>query len=473
MERLKKSKELNLLELEKLEKTIIQLLEKSKELTIASEFYKNQIPDIIKVYQALRNLSKSLFNKNDITINTDLRVEVCKQLDIHLNFIVAHIPINIKSQSNIYAPSVPTHGTWSNQELTKDCGLVGYTLAKEIESSCTMYFISSNEEYPNLSIMQDLNIVKLNLNNQNKIPYSKHKEFLFKNYKKMDILILYGAYIENMALLNDYRKLRPDGKVYCSLDMNIFWMNKIEWKNKSVINFMNQCDMITTSSRVIRDIINENADIVGCCRYISNGFYNFTDTEINVTSNQKENIILTVGRIGTRQKNNMELMIGFAMISDKIPSWKLKLVGNIECDFKEQIDIFFNKYPDLKERIIFTGAIIDKNELYKEYEKAKIFALTSISEGGAPNVYSEALAHGCTFITSSIDAADDIINYGELGLKYQTTNLEELSKNLLDLCTIAEKTEFFDDYIPKTTKYLEEYFSWKNNAKKIAVDLLT
>jgi hypothetical protein len=49
------------------------------------------------------------------------------------------------------------------------------------------------------------------------------------------------------------------------------------------------------------------------------------------------------------------------------------------------------------ERVAFTGAITDKAELYSEYAKAKIFALTSTLEGVTPNVYAEALFHGCMF----------------------------------------------------------------------------
>jgi glycosyltransferase involved in cell wall biosynthesis len=184
----------------------------------------------------------------------------------------------------------------------------------------------------------------------------------------------------------------------------------------------------------------------------------------------KENTIISVGEIGTNPKNNMELIVAFAKASDVLKNWKLKLIGNIEPEFQVIINNFIAIFPDLKERIIFTGAITDKIELYNEYAKAKIFALTSLSEG-LPNVYSEALFHGCMFITSDVDAADDITNCGELGMKYKRGDIEELTRMLIKLCSDAD-TSAFSRHIPKSLNYAAKYYDWNRNAKKLAYALL-
>lgn len=53
------------------------------------------------------------------------------------------------------------------------------------------------------------------------------------------------------------------------------------------------------------------------------------------------------------------------------------------------------------------GPIADKARLESYYAKAKVFALSSYSEGGSPNVIGEALRNGCYIITSKISAWQD------------------------------------------------------------------
>jgi len=200
---------------------------------------------------------------------------------------------------------------------------------------------------------------------------------------------------------------------------------------------------------------------------LANGFYNPTDIRIVADSDYKENTILTVGRIGTPEKNNEELIIAFAGLAEALPGWTLKLVGPVDPQFEQFKDWFFTTYPNIKDRVVFTGSISDKKKLYDEYAKAKIFTLTSRSESGTPNVYAEALVHGCMFISSGIDGADDITNYGELGLKYDRGSTESLADVLMKLCLIAD-ADGMKEHIPKALEYAGRYYSWDRNAKKLA-----
>lgn len=243
--------------------------------------------------------------------------------------------------------------------------------------------------------------------------------------------------------------------------------------DKVINNFAKQCNIISTSSTWIRDKLNSNSNVPFLCRYLPNGYYNALNDDINVKYETKENTIITVGRIGSEQKNNIELMIAFAKIASYMPDWNLKFVGPVESEFEKDIQEYFDIRPDLKGRVIFTGEVGDKKELYEEYSKAKVFALTSVLEGGTPNVYAEALFHGCMFITSDIDAADDIINNGELGMKYKLGDVDELARVILQVCSNAEKESLFQSHITKAIKYANKKYDWKRNAKKLAYQLFT
>lgn len=95
----------------------------------------------------------------------------------------------------------------------------------------------------------------------------------------------------------------------------------------------------------------------------------------------------------------------------------------------------------------------------------RCFVLTSDMEGGTPNVYAEALNHGCKFIVSNIDADEEITNYGELGEIYTCNDIDGLSKCLLNL-NVNNSVESFQSHIPKALEYAKSNFDWRKNIKK-------
>jgi len=249
--------------------------------------------------------------------------------------------------------------------------------------------------------------------------------------------------------------------------MNTYWMGNIDWDNERVKLFTRQCDIIATSCRFVRDELNRFSKFKAPCRWLPNGFYNPTDIKITADSECKRNVILTVGRIGAVEKYNEELLGAFAVASNDLPGWSLRLVGPVEDRLQPFLDWYFTNYPEMKERVVFTGAITDKAKLYDEYAKAKVFVLSSRSESGTPNVYAEALVHGCMFISSSIDGADDITNYGELGMRYKRDNLQSFVDTMLEVCKNATGAGM-KKHIPKSLDYAKKYYDWNRNAKKIA-----
>jgi len=398
-------------------------------------------------------------------IDPGLRVELCSRLDIVLERIIDVLPPFSHSGDpiKIYTPAVQFYRRWENVELMKDCGLVGYMLANELNATPVMLFGTKPADYPYLSILPGMEMI---FDDSHIGSADLYFDKLNALYSEMDILLLYGMYSHSIDYLDTYRKLRPDGKVYCGLDMNSYWMDTTPWGSTQARLFAQQCDIIATSCRQMRDALNRNPNVHFPCRWFPNGFYNPTDIPVISDFELKENIILTVGRIGTFQKNNEELLTAFANVSEALNSWSLRFVGPIEPEFHEFINNFFAENPHLKERVTFTGTLTEKEDLYGEYAKAKVFALSSRQEG-APNVFAEALFHGCMFVTSSIDAADDIINYGELGAKYPIEDVNALQQTLVDVCSMADLPGM-QKHIPKALDYAAKYYDWNRNAKKLA-----
>ena len=92
----------------------------------------------------------------------------------------------------------------------------------------------------------------------------------------------------------------------------------------------------------------------------------------------------------------------------------------------------------MRERVIFTGYVDDKTALADEYKRAKIFCLTSPSEGGTPNVTAEALFAGDFMIFSSIDAAYEATDDKKCGRVFPIGNVDALANIFREVCADSE-----------------------------------
>ena len=342
---------------------------------------------------------------------------------------------------------------WDNTQLLKECGLIPFMLHKNFGYKAVMVGENTGD-YPYLEHLPGLEMDFIpNSNGNTNSLVNNSINYINQNYPKMDALIMRGLYPETCQILQAYKQKRPNGKTYLYLDANGYWMDNIKWTIPIVFNTLALCNVISTSCYRIAKYLNKKWPPF-IVEHIPNGFFNASDEQIKKC--EKENIILTVGRIGTAQKANHILLLAFAIIANDIPDWKIRLVGPVETSFNEFINSYFKKYPQLKKRVEFLGSITDKGILYAEYAKAKIFALTSVAEG-APNVTAEALFHGCYTITSDIEAAADITDNGNCGSIFGINDHKTLSKILLEVCT---NNELLQNAPQKSIQFAKNHYDW-------------
>lgn len=326
------------------------------------------------------------------------------------------------------AVAIPWRNGWMNTELTKDCGLIPFLLQKNHNLNVTMVG-AKTEEYPYL----DTYVPGLHMQFLATGSVSEKVQYIKDHAKEIDLLILRGCYSVNYLPARTYKALNPEGKIYVGLDANSRWMDRIQRNDPDFTEFMDSCDVIATSCRALQQHLNEKWPWK--IEYIPNGYYSYGAERPAPDYEKKENTILTVSRLGTEQKATDVLLNAFAMIAEQIPDWNLKLVGNMEETFQCFLDNYFIKYPHLKSRVIFTGSISDKDVLFEEYYNAKVFVLTSVIEGGTPNVVAEALWSGCAMATTKFDAWEDVIDYGACGMAANINNIPEIAAMLQTLCT--------------------------------------
>ncbi|WP_297423403.1 glycosyltransferase family 4 protein [Clostridium sp.] len=349
-----------------------------------------------------------------------------------------------------------------NVHLTKDVGIIPFIMQKEFGCSSTIVCYKNGEyEYLHTEV-KGLGIDFIKKYTGKSI--IDGAIYLLKNSKKIDILHLFHLCNRTFLWIILYKFLNSKGKIYLKLDANRTIKNKNlkckNIKNRIIEKILKTCNLISVETKELYDYF--NCDWPVKVKLIPNGFIDSYDKR-PITSQEKENYIITVGRIGSKEKANEVLMQAFAIVSDKLPNWKVKFIGPIEEEFKSYINKYFYKYPLLKDRVIFTGGIYDKEKLDKEYRKAKIFCLTSPMEG-FPLVFLEAIKNGCYIISSDVSSVYDVTNDMKYGEVFNVGDVEGLSKLLLDNCT---NNINMNDLYSEIQKFAYQNFNWKVICGKI------
>lgn len=357
--------------------------------------------------------------------------------------------------------NIAPHIYYKNVHLMKDCCLFPYLYAKKYNYELVIVTVKHGE----YSYLENMPEIIMDFQNEVKdiMEWEKHCcEYIKEHAKNIDILFCFGLYYTYMRVVPLYKALNPDGKVILKMDANAAWMDRIPFEDQMYKNILENCDFISCECKKIKKLLSYK--IPYKIEYVPNGL-DYNMYPIKSEFKDKENTLLFVGRIGDEDKQNEVLLEAFAKVSDKIPSWKLKMVGGIEEGFTEYLDKYFDENPDMKKKIVFTGEIVDKQKLYNEYAKAKVFTLTSKKEGGTPNVFAEAAAHGCYMICSSIDTSDEVTNWGRNGSGFLIGDVDGLARQLLKVC--SEPDAFFEKNYYEMKSYAYYYFNYDNIVKRM------
>lgn len=330
----------------------------------------------------------------------------------------------------------------TKSHLFKDVCMIPTLLQENYDYEATIITSDVDEEYYK-KYFPKLNIIIF------KEQYFENViSYIHENSSKHDLLFIFGPYKEYYTIADTYKKFNSKGKIYLKMDINRLWLQELV-KEEYFYKLINLCDLITVESRQIQYYL--NTSINKKFEYISNGFYEKVKQPL-VDYSEKENTIITVGRLGTKQKNT-ELLLESFMLSG-LYDWKLKLVGSIEEDFYEVLKRFEN-YPMFKNVEIL--GVLDKESLDKEYRKAKIFAMTSKFESAA-HVYSEAAKNGCYIVSTDVDGINEYIDKGRFGSTIscccQPVDFADLLRNT------ADNDDKLKAICPLLQEHISNEFNW-------------
>lgn len=364
-----------------------------------------------------------------------------------------------------------------NFHLVKDVGQVPYFMYKTEAYDAQLISYRNNKEYSYLN--KEVKGLKLNfIPNKGRFFYFEAGilSYLWSSSKSIDILNLFHFKKDHLLYLLLYKILNPKGKAYIKLDMDIlffkdynaFLYSKYVLKNyllKGLTKWIFKLtDVFSVETEEARSyLLKVYPELNPKLICLPNGVDNlYLDEEIKLRSwEEKENIIITVGRIGTFQKNT-ELFLE-ALKEVELNDWKVYILGPVEDSFQIYIATYFERNPHLSDKIIFTGNITDRKELFEWYNRAKIFCLTSRFEG-FPIVFPEALYFGNYIISTRVSSSEHITNHGQFG-KIVKAEVPELAASVQECIADDFLTVGRFDGI---RQFAETYFTWPGIVERLA-----
>jgi len=391
-----------------------------------------------------------------------------------------------------------------NIELRKDTGQLPYHFGKlsNVQTKLVTYFYtleggrklgassippeSSAEidyNYPYLkSETRGLNILFLPFKGRRQFFEKAILDYLNAESKNIDVLNLFHFSAENVFYCLFYKLRNPKGKIYIKLDIDVLFYKS----RKNFFNVGGKFGFIKNwvSSKILLPLFFNKVTLFSAeskegLEYFTNRFplsknktiliYNGVDRERIETLAQgllpfekKENIVIVVGPPGDVNKNHTFLLQALKNID--LGAWKIYFVGKIINDFDIYINKFFLENPQLKESIIFTGHISDPLELYKLYNKSKIFCMPSLGEGFPLSAVEAATFGNVLLLSENIYSYNALTNNGEGGEKFSLQNTHDLELKITKLFsesdTLYKKHQFI-------TQYAQREFDWKQIVKKI------
>ena len=264
------------------------------------------------------------------------------------------------------------------------------------------------------------------------------ENFLRENAVQYDVLMCFNYGKPTRHWSTVAKKYHPAICVYDKLDMSAggfshFYDGTIwrEVKNISELYKLRYVDFFTVESRLYYEKLVKTRLFRNRIGYLSNGVSMREVDERRLAEVKKENIVLTVGRLGSSSKRtDLFLEAILSLPRDLLAQWKFYFVGSMEATFAERIRSVIEDDSLLKEHVVCTGEIYDRQELYEIYAKSKIFVMPSKSESFCLATV-EAMMQGCFPVCTDYGAAVyDQLDYGKMGMIISSSTVPVLSATL-------------------------------------------
>jgi glycosyltransferase involved in cell wall biosynthesis len=363
-----------------------------------------------------------------------------------------------------------------NVDFVKDKGQIAYQMQKHLGYKSTMVCCRNSPDYPYInSEVPGLNVEFIENAKPTFFWNNAILSYIWREAQSIDVLNLYYLVQESLLYGLLYKFRNPDGVLYLKMDMNVNIYKKVGlqfsenyFKDQVHLQmyklFKKKIDVVSVESNRAFNLLHHlDSQLAEKTIRLPNGLdfqQGWGQMGDNLYS-KKENIILSVGRIGSKSKNNEFLLRALEGIN--LQNWEVYFVGPVAEEFEPKIESFFKRNPSLKEHVFFTGKVQDRQKLKTYYARAKIFCLPSRWEA-FPLVLLEALSAGNYIIgTDRISSIEEITQDEKIGSIVELDNAEQLQQ-------ILKKTmepEFYTRKLMETIISHAREYDWPRVLKKL------
>ncbi|WP_108822996.1 glycosyltransferase [Dysgonomonas sp. Marseille-P4361] len=315
---------------------------------------------------------------------------------------------------------------FERMHLTRDTFLVPYYIGLECDFDVTIVYprTENNTDLPDVYRGVKLHPISHGVNKSSHSFFFKVVLYLIKNARRIDILMTLFILMGSGRISLLYKLLNPKGISYVKLDIPTYMVGRVsslfkdqrlkeKLKKQFYIAYFKRVNLFSCETSDAYDLLVNDEQLAPYFKdktmLLENACDDILVNEIAVkpkSFEEKENIFITVGRLGTKEKRTEFLLEGLKHTEFK--DWKAYLIGPINNEFTEYKDNFFKENPHLIDKIIFTGAIYDEKILWEYYSRAKVFILTSSTESSGLVFYEAKIFHDY-IVTTHVGAARDVI----------------------------------------------------------------
>lgn len=364
--------------------------------------------------------------------------------------------------------------------LTKDVGQIPYFLYKLYGYDSSIITYNNSPHYTNLD--GEVKGLKLDfIENKGRISFLERSvlKYIHKCAKHTDILGLYHFSKFTFVYGVLYKFLNPKGFLLVKLDAynkTFSEGSEVKHSNNKTKNalfkylerkFISKLDLLcienTEGEVLFKKMYPQAASKTIFLPVGVNDLFLADAFKNKIKSfSEKENIILTVGRIGEKVKNHE--MILRALTKTILKDWRMVFVGPVNEVFMNYYNELCVKHPTLKSIVTFTGNITDRVELYGWYNRSKIFCMTSWNESFS-NAISEAFYFGNYIIgTEGVMSMKDITDKGKYGVTLKADDDASLAEVLQKLTDDKSK---LSTLYPNIVNFSHTHFTWSQILGKL------
>ena len=359
------------------------------------------------------------------------------------------------------------------EHLTKDVGLLPFYMSKRGFKTTLLTTGQGVEEADIPKEVESLNLQTLPNLGKHYFLDKSFVSYLENHAAEIDVLHLFHFNRDSILYALKYKKKNPQGFLYVKLDAYNQHLSRRKVFSKHPVKDLYLQIRARKFHKAVDLLTLENTDGLKIAKdtypywknklhYLPNGCNDLYLESLEIDDSEKENIILSVGRLGSPDKNYKLVLDALEYLD--MPDWKLRIIGPISENFSELIKDRREANPGLFERIEFVGEMTNREALYTEYQRASVFFLPSKFESFGI-AFVEALYFGNILVGhSGMAAFNDLSVKGKYGEYYEKNNPESLATSLKSAAQKSAQPGIANEI----SQHTRENFYWSSLARRLS-----